>query len=461
MEVNRFFTVALLALIATNASADLYKWVDENGQVHYSDTPGGPNGGKAAPKAKAVSIHDGFVIKSVTPHYPQRFSGKGNSRGVTLEDFHLRLPVSDGHRIKIGRLSRGDNCDVAGIYYWNNSDVLLDEKVMGEKVGTIFSQYGYLYSSSSAGSPLMLSTSITTMKVDSCKSSARSDMSRDAAYVKVSWVLRDTWNDKEIYKGVTEGSSDKRNYNPRKDGLIKTLDEAFSMATVNLLADKHFTAMLTSSSQSAPDVNMSATAPVIIHYGKRDGLFREQVQALETLAVTVKTKNGHGSGVLLDAHGHVLTNAHVVGENGYVTVSIGQRELRAQVLRKQPSRDVALVKIADESLIPNIDPLKTAKQEPLPGDEVYVIGTPLDLSLSATITKGIVSAKRIVDGQPFLQTDAAINPGNSGGPAFDANGELVAIAVAGIFTASGASVNINYLIPIDEAMKSLNIVALD
>jgi serine protease Do len=120
-----------------------------------------------------------------------------------------------------------------------------------------------------------------------------------------------------------------------------------------------------------------------------------------------------------------------------------------------------LVKIADESMIPRFVPLKAAKQGPVPGDEIYVIGTPLDLSLSETITKGIVSAERIIDGQPYLQTDAAINPGNSRGPAFDANGELVAIAVAGIFTSSGASVNINYLIPIDEAMKSLNIVALD
>jgi len=96
-----------------------------------------------------------------------------------------------------------------------------------------------------------------------------------------------------------------------------------------------------------------------------------------------------------------------------------------------------------------------AKELPTIGDELYVIGTPLKIEFQHTITKGILSARRNISGLPYLQTDAAINPGNSGGPVFDASGELIALTVSGMFTQGGASLNINYLIPIDDAMKTL------
>jgi serine protease Do len=461
MDVFKLFVAIIFLGIASTASAALYKWVDDNGQLHYSDKPGGHAKGKSAPRVKVVTVHDGFVIKDVAQQYPTRFSGKGRSRGVLFSNFHLRLPVSEGHRIKIGRFSRGPQCEVAGIYYWNAQDVPMGDEGMGKLVSEVFTHYGYHYSHSQASSPLILSATITTLKVDTCQSTSQRRKTRDAAYVKLEWTLRDAAHNTLVYKATTEGSMDRRGYTPRTDGLIATLDEAISVAIVNLLADQEFVAKLSAQPIKAQDIRMSATAPVIIHYGKREGEFRNQVQALEALAVTVKTEGGHGSGVLLDKHGYVLTNAHVVGDASYVGISIEQRELRAKVIRKQPARDVALVKIVDESLIPQTVPLRAAKQSPLPGDEIYVIGTPLDVTLSETITKGIVSAKRTIDGLPYLQTDAAINPGNSGGPAFDAKGELVAIAVASLITSTGASLNINYLIPIDEAMKSLNIVALD
>ena len=98
-----------------------------------------------------------------------------------------------------------------------------------------------------------------------------------------------------------------------------------------------------------------------------------------------------------------------------------------------------------------------SKNKMTEGDTVYVIGTPLDVSLSNTVTKGVYSAHRRLNGLPFYQTDAAINAGNSGGPAFNEQGELVGISVAGLFTREGASLNVNYLIPIDNAVTILNI----
>jgi S1-C subfamily serine protease len=79
------------------------------------------------------------------------------------------------------------------------------------------------------------------------------------------------------------------------------------------------------------------------------------------------------------------------------------------------------------------------------------------MSLNNSITKGILSARRTINGLVYYQTDASINHGNSGGPVFDASGELVALTVAGVFTQGGASLNVNYLIPIEDALTKLNI----
>lgn len=93
------------------------------------------------------------------------------------------------------------------------------------------------------------------------------------------------------------------------------------------------------------------------------------------------------------------------------------------------------------------------------GTPVYIMGTPLSESLSYTVTRGIVSAvRKMEDEQLYYQTDAGVNPGNSGGPAFDPAGEVVAMAVSGLLTRQGGSLNINFLIPIDEVLGSLTVV---
>ena len=79
------------------------------------------------------------------------------------------------------------------------------------------------------------------------------------------------------------------------------------------------------------------------------------------------------------------------------------------------------------------------------------------MKLSHTVTQGILSAVRQESGRRLFQTDASINPGNSGGPVFDSAGELVALSVAGLFTRQGASLNVNYLIPIGEELQALKV----
>jgi S1-C subfamily serine protease len=88
-----------------------------------------------------------------------------------------------------------------------------------------------------------------------------------------------------------------------------------------------------------------------------------------------------------------------------------------------------------------------------------VVGTPLDERLDFSISRGIISARRVLDQRNYYQTDAAVNPGNSGGPVFNGSGNVIGITVAGLFTKDGSSMNITYVIPILDALEALQIAA--
>src|SRR4029077_15133632 len=137
-----------------------------------------------------------------------------------------------------------------------------------------------------------------------------------------------------------------------------------------------------------------------------------------------------GSGFIVSPDGMILTNNHVVADANKVTVILSdRREFNARVVGRDPTTDVAVIKIDGQN--PPPVPLghdKTARV----GDWVLAIGNPLGLDF--TVTQGIISAKgrglaglydspyAVVDN---LQTDAPINPGNSGGPLVNVRGEVV------------------------------------
>jgi len=163
-----------------------------------------------------------------------------------------------------------------------------------------------------------------------------------------------------------------------------------------------------------------------------------------------------GSGVVVSADGYVLTNNHVLGQQGrgaQVTVTLAdKREIRAQVVGVDDWTDIALLKIEAEGLpvIPWGDSsrLKVA-------DWVLAIGNPFQLN--QTVTLGIVSALgRANIGaaayEDFIQTDAAINPGNSGGALVNARGELVGINTA-IYSQSGGYQGVGFAVPSNLARR--------
>jgi hypothetical protein len=128
-----------------------------------------------------------------------------------------------------------------------------------------------------------------------------------------------------------------------------------------------------------------------------------------------------------------------------------KREYPASVLGRDEIKDLAILKISAVNL-----PVVTlgSSEKLTPGDEVIAIGYPLDLTGSATISRGIVSAFRIDNeiGVTYIQTDASINPGSSGGAIINSMGEVVGITVMSIRVAGGQPIQgMNFAISVDSA----------
>ena len=168
-----------------------------------------------------------------------------------------------------------------------------------------------------------------------------------------------------------------------------------------------------------------------------------------------RPRQGTGSGFIIDAGGHILTNAHVVADASRLTVRlVDGREYTARVVGSDVSTDVAVIRVEPR-------PGETLPVAPLGdsdalrvGDWVLALGNPLGLDF--TVTAGIVSARgRQITGptnlESFIQTDAAINPGNSGGPLIDLFGRVVGVNSA-IF-GSDRFVGYGFAVPIRLARR--------
>jgi S1-C subfamily serine protease len=171
---------------------------------------------------------------------------------------------------------------------------------------------------------------------------------------------------------------------------------------------------------------------------------------------------GEGSGVVIDRHGVILTNNHVVRGARTLTISFNDgrhmKKVRARVIGTAAERDLAIIRVPFNDLVPV--PLGHSSKLRL-GDGVLAIGFPLDLGGGPTVTQGIVSGlDRTVHagGGPslegLLQTDAAINPGNSGGALVDASGKLVGINT--VAASAGSAENVGFAISIDEARSVID-----
>ena len=168
------------------------------------------------------------------------------------------------------------------------------------------------------------------------------------------------------------------------------------------------------------------------------------VRAVSPSVVQIRTSQDLGSGVVFDARGDVVTNAHVVGNATRLVVTLASGDSHpAKAIARDPANDLAVIRIAGAR--PRPATFADSSQVEV-GDIVLALGNPL--GLRSSVTEGIVSAVRrtVPEGDgvtlsSVIQTSAAINPGNSGGALVDLSGRVIGIpTLAALDPQMGSSV---------------------
>jgi S1-C subfamily serine protease len=267
--------------------------------------------------------------------------------------------------------------------------------------------------------------------------------------VVLKWSVFDPSQDKIVFTYVTGGHSDEQ--------IKMTENEAFLLASENsllaLMSNPDFIAVVkkndnsVSTSKNSFDKIIIPRVPVPIE--------NENTNFIETSiksVVTIKSSTGHGSGFLVSADGYILSNHHVIDDGAsYEALLSNGISLPVEIVRSDKKRDIALLKIPGKGY--QALAIDTSSVKGKIGSDVIAIGTPKNIQLGQTVTKGIISGLRDFEDQIFIQTDASINFGNSGGPLITKKGQVIGIVVSLYKDAQGLS----FAIPITEALKTLNI----
>ena len=266
-----------------------------------------------------------------------------------------------------------------------------------------------------------------------------------SAYSKVKWEVFSVRRQQVVYSAVIESS-----FMSSRDLPEKEFDSAAMAGLVdNLLADPTFVAVIKSGgmAEAAP-----AQVQPALHLDPGQvvtGGVDKGTQKILAAVATVESGIGSGSAFYISQEGYLLTNKHVVGDDKFVRVKLSNgRSLVGEVIRVDKARDVALLHtdpIGGEALALRPDAGTV-------GEVVYAVGSPFGQSLSGTITRGVLSARRVFEGVPFLQSDVAVNPGNSGGPLLDGSGRVIGMSALKI---EGQGINI--FIPIDDVLDKLSL----
>jgi len=170
---------------------------------------------------------------------------------------------------------------------------------------------------------------------------------------------------------------------------------------------------------------------------------------------------GYGSGFFISNDGYIISNYHVIAQATNVEIRIpffGMQRFEADIIGVAPERDIALLKLKDESfekITQRLNPLPFLElgdsDDVLRSQEVLALGYPLGQTrLKSTL--GIVSGRERLGSFGYIQITAPLNPGNSGGPSVDTQGNVVGINSRGIQEAQ----NVGYFIPINEVKSALN-----
>lgn len=264
---------------------------------------------------------------------------------------------------------------------------------------------------------------------------------------EVEWQVFDTRTKTVVFTLVTPG------YAQGLTRIDNAILDSFRSAFQGALARQDF-ADAFKKNKAVPNSALAMSELTIPLSAPGERQLPDDMKKAMDAVVTIRSGNVHGSGFLFTPDGYILTAAHVVSGLETVVVRLASGlELEANVLRVNTARDSALLKVAG-ARFPFIA-LSTAKT-PDQGAEVYVIGTPLMEELDRSVSKGVVSGLRKLEGYEVIQTDASVNSGSSGGPLIDKHARAVGIVSSKI---AGAGLEgIGFAVPVSNVPADLKLV---
>jgi hypothetical protein len=177
--------------------------------------------------------------------------------------------------------------------------------------------------------------------------------------------------------------------------------------------------------QEPDPIRASPTTPAQFkRCGEASVTLPREAETVTRATVVVQSAHGVGSGFFVNDEGLLLTAAHVVNHPELRISLRDGRTVPAAVVRENAEADVALIR-AEVGQVPRCLELATAA--PLLGSDIYVFGTPAGAEQAFSLSRGIVSAVREIQGLDVVQTDAAVSPGNSGGPLVGPDGRALGV----------------------------------
>ena len=261
---------------------------------------------------------------------------------------------------------------------------------------------------------------------------------------KIEWEIFDLY-DQTLYKEEVQSQSGNFSYSFYQQDILKAcMDDMLKASFFRLLDNEKVKEVLTLGNTKEEEMDFITL--------KADDYVNSLEGAIES-TVTIKVDKGHGSGCVISNDGYIITNFHVVSGNNEKIEIITKNgdKLSAKLIRKNESLDLALLKV--EGSFSYIYRLPRVKMYSV-GQDVYAIGTPSNIDLGQTLSKGIVSGlRKTKEGNNYIQTDASINPGNSGGSLVSKNGDLLGVVNAKVF---GFGVEgLAFAIPAEDIMEYL------
>ena len=168
--------------------------------------------------------------------------------------------------------------------------------------------------------------------------------------------------------------------------------------------------------------------------------------ASSVVMIAVHNKAGDviatGSGIMMSQNGYILTNHHVITDGYFYSIRIEEDEKMYQtdeVVKYHSVLDLAILRI-DRKLNPI--PIYKGSQKLVRGQKVVAIGSPLGLFNS--VSDGIISGFRNIDGVDMIQFTAPTSHGSSGGAVLNMYGEVIGISTAGIDKGQNINLAVGY-----------------